>query len=220
MCGTPQRSRMTRTGAESPSSSREPETGVTIGGGAAGFARSHPAATETHRQRLSTLRDMVIKDALLAEYDHEMGTTRKLLERLPDDKLAWRPHEKSMALGELASHLGNIPNWASTILNDASFDLAAAPPNQTPKASRAEILALFDDSTKKTRALMNKSDAEYMAPWSLKRGGQDMFSMPRFAAFRSFVLSHTIHHRGQLSVYLRLNEIPVPPIYGPTADEG
>jgi uncharacterized damage-inducible protein DinB len=163
---------------------------------------------------------MVIKDALLAEYDHEMGTTRKLLERLPDDKLAWRPHEKSMALGELASHLGNIPNWAANILGDASFDLAAAPPNQTPKASRAEILALFDDSTKKTRALMNKSDAEYMAPWSLKRGGQDVFSMPRFAAFRSFVLSHTIHHRGQLSVYLRLNQIPVPPIYGPTADEG
>jgi uncharacterized damage-inducible protein DinB len=162
---------------------------------------------------------MALKDALLPEYDHEMGTTRKLLERLPDDKLAWRPHEKSMALGELASHLGNIPNWASTILNDASFDLAAAPPNQTPKASRAEILALFDDSTKKTRALMNKSDAEYMTPWSLKRGGQDVFSMPRFAAFRSFVLSHTIHHRGQLSVYLRLNQIPVPPIYGPTADE-
>jgi uncharacterized damage-inducible protein DinB len=194
--------------------------GVTIGGGGAGFVRSHAAASKTHRQRLSTLRDMVIKDALLAEYDHEMGITRKLLERLPDDKLAWRPHEKSMALGELASHLGNIPNWAGNILGDASFDLAAAPPNQTPKASRAEILALFDDSTKKTRALMNKSDAEYMAPWSLKRGGQDMFSMPRFAAFRSFVLSHTIHHRGQLSVYLRLNQIPVPPIYGPTADEG
>jgi uncharacterized damage-inducible protein DinB len=162
---------------------------------------------------------MAIKDALLAEYDHEMGTTRKLLDRLPDDKLAWKPHEKSMALGELASHLGNIPNWAGRILNDASFDLAGLP-HQTPKASRAEILALFDESTKKTRALMDKSDAEYMAPWSLKRGGQDMFSMPRIAAFRSFVLSHTIHHRGQLSVYLRLNQIPVPPIYGPTADEG
>ena len=162
---------------------------------------------------------MPLVDALLPEFDHEMTVTRKLLERVPDDKLAWRPHEKSMALGELASHLSNIPNWAGTILNDLSFDLASLP-HQTPKASRAEILALFDESTKTTRALMDKSDAEYMAPWSLKRGGQDMFSMPRIAAFRSFVLSHTIHHRGQLSVYLRLNQIPVPPIYGPTADEG
>lgn len=219
MCGTPHRSRMMRTGAESPSTSSEPETGGTIGGGGAGVDRSHAAASETHRQRLSTLRGMAIKDALLAEYDHEMGTTRRLLDRLPDDKLAWRPHEKSMALGELASHLGNIPNWAGRILNDLSFDLASLP-HQTPKASRAEILALFDESTRTTRALMDKSDAEYMAPWSLKRGGQDMFSMPRIAAFRSFVLSHTIHHRGQLSVYLRLNQIPVPPIYGPTADEG
>jgi uncharacterized damage-inducible protein DinB len=209
-----------RTGAETPSTSSEPDTGGEIGGSGAGFARSQAAASRTHEQRLSTLRAMAIKDGLLAEYDHEMGTTRRLLERLPDEKLTWKPHEKSMALGELACHLGNIPNWAGTILNDASFDLANAPPNQTPKASRAEILALFDESTKKTRALMDKSDAEYMAPWSLKRGGQNWFSMPRIAAFRSFVLNHTIHHRGQLSVYLRLNEIPVPPIYGPTADEG
>jgi uncharacterized damage-inducible protein DinB len=163
---------------------------------------------------------MALKEGLLAEYDHEMGTTRRLLERIPDDKLAWKPHEKSMALGELACHLGNIPNWAGAILNESSFDLAARPPNQAPKTSRAEILALFDDSTRKTRGLMDKSDAEYMAPWSLKRGSQDWFSMPRIAAFRSFVLNHTIHHRGQLSVYLRLNQIPVPPIYGPTADEG
>jgi uncharacterized damage-inducible protein DinB len=163
---------------------------------------------------------MAVKDALLAEYDHEMGTTRRLLDRIPDDKLAWKPHEKSRALGELASHLGNIPNWASLILNASSFDLAEAPPDAAPKTTRADILALFDDSTKKTRELMDKSDADYTAPWSLKRGGQDMFSMPRIAAFRSFVLNHTIHHRGQLSVYLRLNEIPVPPIYGPTADEG
>jgi uncharacterized damage-inducible protein DinB len=163
---------------------------------------------------------MTVKDALLAEYDHEMGSTRRLLERIPDDKLGWKPHQKSMALGELASHLGNIPNWADAILNASSFDLAEAPANREPKTSRADILALFDDSTKKTRGLMDKSDAEYTAPWSLKRGGQDIFSMPRVTAFRSFVLNHTIHHRGQLSVYLRLNEIPVPPIYGPTADEG
>jgi uncharacterized damage-inducible protein DinB len=162
---------------------------------------------------------MAVKDGLLAEYDHEMGTTRRLLERIPDDRLEWKPHEKSMALGELASHLGNIPNWGSAILNESSYDLAEAPHN-APKSSRAEILALFDDSTKNTRSLMDKADADYLAPWSLKRGGHPMFSMPRIAAFRSFVLNHTIHHRGQLSVYLRLNQIPVPPIYGPTADEG
>ena len=162
----------------------------------------------------------MLKDALLAEYDHEMGTTRKLLERMPDDKLTWKPHDKSMALGELASHLGNIPNWGSAILNDSSFDLAGRPPNQTPKATRAEVLALFDDSTKRTRALMGKTDPEYLAPWTLRRDGQDMFTMPRIAAFRSFVLSHMIHHRGQLSVYLRMNQIPVPAIYGPSADEG
>jgi len=163
---------------------------------------------------------MAIKDALLAEYDHEMGTTRRLLERIPDDKLQWKPHEKSMALGELASHLGNIPNWAGNILNESSFDLASAPPNQEPKKSRAEILELFDGSAKKTRAMMDKVDGEYMASWTLKRGGHEIFSMPRVSAFRSFVLNHTIHHRGQLSVYLRMNQVPVPPIYGPTADEG
>jgi uncharacterized damage-inducible protein DinB len=163
---------------------------------------------------------MALRDALLAEYDHEMGTTRKLLERIPDDKLAWKPHDKSMALGELASHLGNIPTWGDAILKDSSFDLANAPSNQTAKTTRADILTLFDDSTKRTRALMDKTDPEYMIAWTLLRGGQVMFTMPRMAAFRSFVLSHTIHHRGQLSVYLRLNQVAVPAIYGPSADEG
>jgi uncharacterized damage-inducible protein DinB len=163
---------------------------------------------------------MAMKDALMAEYDHEMGTTRRLLERVPDDKLAWKPHEKSMAFGAIATHLANLANWGSTILTDTSFDLANAPPNLLSMQSRAEILALFDASTTRTRALMDRDDVSYMAPWSLKRGGQDMFTLPRIAAFRTFVVNHTIHHRGQLSVYLRLNDIPVPPIYGPSADEG
>src|SRR5580765_1135429 len=101
MCGTPHRSRVMRTGAARPASSSAPDTGGTIGAGRTGCGRSHAPAMETHRQRLSTLRGMAIKDALLAEYDHEMGTTRRLLERIPDDKLDWKPHEKSRALGEL-----------------------------------------------------------------------------------------------------------------------
>lgn len=163
---------------------------------------------------------MAIKDGLMAEYDHEMGTTRKLLERVPEDKLAWKPHVKSMSLGGLATHLGNIPNWGSRILNETFFDLAGAPPNLAELPSRAAILQSFDASTKQARGALDKTDAELMAMWALKRGGQEMFAMPRIAAFKSFVVNHMIHHRGQLSVYLRLNDVPVPPIYGPTADEG
>jgi uncharacterized damage-inducible protein DinB len=164
---------------------------------------------------------MAIKDALLADFDHEMGTTRKLLERLPDDKLSWKPHEKSMALGELATHLSRIPQWGGTILNEPFFDLAANPPPGLPETmTRAGILASFDETRKRTREAMDKTDAEYSSLWTLKRGGQQMFSLPRVSAFRSFILHHVIHHRGQLSVYLRLNDVPVPPIYGPSADEG
>lgn len=163
---------------------------------------------------------MALKDGLLAEFDHEIATTRKLLDRLPDDKLSWKPHEKSMSLGGLGTHLGNIPNWSAAILEQLSFDLATSPPHLAERVSRADILALFDESSRKTRKAMDKTDAEYLAMWSLLRNGQEMFSMPRIAAFRTFVLYHIVHHRGQLSVYLRLNDIPVPPIYGPTADEG
>jgi uncharacterized damage-inducible protein DinB len=163
---------------------------------------------------------MSIKDGLLADFDHEMGTTRRLLDRLPDDKLSWKPHAKSMSLGGLATHLSHIPHWGEIILSLAAFDLAEAPPNPAEKASRAEILAAFDATAKTTRALMDKSDAEYQLVWTLKRGGYQIFSLPRVAAFRSFVIHHLIHHRGQLSVYLRLIDVPVPAIYGPSADEG
>jgi len=162
----------------------------------------------------------MISQMLLPEFDQEMQNTRKMLERIPDEKFNYKPHEKSMTLGGLATHLGNIPNWAGAILNDTSFDLAAAPPNLADKTSRAEILAAFDQSRARTRAWMDKTDAEYVAPWTLRRSGQEVFTVPRVAAFRNFVLHHLIHHRGQLSVYLRLNDIPVPAIYGPSADEG
>jgi uncharacterized damage-inducible protein DinB len=163
---------------------------------------------------------MSIKDGLLADFDHEMGTTRRLLERLPDDRLSWKPHPRSMTLGGLATHLSNIPTWGGAILNEHSFDLAGAPPPLAEKKSRQEILSSFDEVCRNTRATMDKTDAEYQALWTLKRGGQQVFSVPRVAAFRSFVLHHLIHHRGQLSLYLRLNDVPVPAIYGPSADEG
>jgi uncharacterized damage-inducible protein DinB len=163
---------------------------------------------------------MAIKDGLLSEYDHEMATTRRLLERVPDDKLAWKPHAKSKSLGELASHVSNLPLWGLTILNDASFDLAEPLPGASEHHSRQDLVAAFDRAAANTRATLNRTDPEFIAPWTLKRDGHEMFTLPRIAALRSFVLSHMIHHRGQLSVYLRLNDIPLPPIYGPTADEG
>jgi len=163
---------------------------------------------------------MAIKDALLADYDHEMGTTRRLLERLPDDKLTWKPHEKSMSLGGLATHLTRIPEWAGTILNEPFFDLGEAPPPGDEHLSRAAILAAFDAARARTRAWMDKTDGEYTSLWTLKRAGQQVFSVPRVSGFRNFVLHHIIHHRGQLSVYLRLNGVAVPAIYGPSADEG
>lgn len=180
----------------------------------------HPTLPQISATLTPVVRLLMMKDALLAEYDHEISTTRKLLERIPGDKLTWKPHVRSMSLGGLGTHLANLPQWAGAILNDTRFDLAGLPPTLAEKTSHAAILAAFDESAQRARGWMDKTDAEFLARWSLYRGTQEIFSMPRIAAFRSFVLSHLIHHRGQLSVYLRLNDIPVPPIYGPSADEG
>jgi uncharacterized damage-inducible protein DinB len=166
---------------------------------------------------------MPLKDALLPEYDHEFGTVRRLIERAPDAELAWKPHDKSMSLGRLATHLATLPQWSATILNQAAFDLAAMDPDAATAAlgSRDAILKTFDANVSAARAtLAEKTDAELLSPWTLKRDGEEIFTLPRVAAFRSFVLNHAIHHRGQLSVYLRLKDIPVPAIYGPSADEG
>lgn len=165
---------------------------------------------------------MTIRDALLAEYDHEMGTTRRLLERLPDDALDWRPHPRSYSLGELAGHLAQIPMWASRIVAQTELDLGGSPPGRpVPATSRSRVLELFDRNVAQARAeIAGRTDPELTLPWTLRRGGQVLFTLPRLAALRSFVLSHSIHHRGQLSVYLRLKDVPVPAIYGPSADEG
>ena len=163
---------------------------------------------------------MPMVDALLPEFDHEMTITRKLLERVPDDRLSWKPHQKSMSLGGLATHVSNLPWWGQVTLNEPEFDVASTG-NQPESTSRAQVLQTFDRNVAATRAaLTGKSDAELMAPWALKRADQTIFSMPKAAVWRSFMISHIVHHRGQLSVYLRLLDVPVPSIYGPSADEG
>lgn len=165
---------------------------------------------------------MAIKDALLSEYDHEMATTRRLLERVPEQEFGWKPHEKSMTLGQLAGHLANIPHWGTITLKTESFDIVDSGYDGRPKApaSREAMLKEYDAKVAETRQLIvNATDAELLARWTFKRAGAEVFSLPRIAALRSFVMNHSIHHRGQLSVYLRLQNVPLPPIYGPTADE-
>lgn len=162
---------------------------------------------------------MPIVDALLPEFDHEMNITRKLLERVPDDRLAWKPHPKSFSLGELATHLTELAMWGAATLQQSEVNIAEAG-TRVPAASRADLLATFDKNVAATRAqLVGKTDAEFMAPWTLKRGDQTIFSMPKATVWRSFVLNHLVHHRGQLSVYLRLQDVPLPSMYGPSADE-
>lgn len=163
---------------------------------------------------------MAIVDAILPEWDHETRTTRRLLDRIPDAELGWKPHPKSMTLGGLATHLASLLSWGMVILNDPSFDLAGAGPNLQPMASRAEVLQTFDRNVSAVRAaLIGRTDPELLVPWTLKRANHELMTLPKIAAFRSFLLNHMIHHRGQLSVFLRLRDVPVPAIYGPSADE-
>ena len=162
---------------------------------------------------------MALVDALLPEFDHEMTMTRKVLERVPDDKGDWKPHPKSYSLGTLATHIANLPTWGSETLNRSEIDVGGTPPLPA-LPSRSEILATFDRNVAAARAaLSGKTDAELAAMWSLRRSGKTLFSMPKSTVWRSFVVSHLIHHRAQLTVYLRLLDVPVPALYGPSADE-
>ena len=165
---------------------------------------------------------MAIVDALLPEYDHEMATTRRLLDRVPDAEFSWKPHDKSMSLGQLSGHLANIPTWCSAVLDLTEFDLASVGDGARPQvpASRYALIKEFDEKVSAARAkLVKRTDAELTSPWTLRTGGHEIFTMPRISAIRSFVMNHSIHHRGQLSVYLRLKNVPLPSMYGPTADE-
>ena len=164
---------------------------------------------------------MLIRDALLPEFDQETATTRRLFERIPDDKFSFKPHPKSMDMASLATHVCELTNWTPETIGKDSVDLAAFDPSQRKiAASRAELLDMFDKAVVNARtALAKAEDAQLMQPWSLKSGDQVFFTMPKVAVLRSFVFNHTVHHRAQLSVYLRLNDIPVPAMYGPSADE-
>ncbi len=162
---------------------------------------------------------MSIVDALMPEFDHEMSVTRKLLERVPEDRFGWKPHEKSYTLGQLAQHVATLPMWGAITVNQSELDLGGSQ-QLPPVTNRAELLALFDGHVAGTRAaIAGKSDAELMAPWTLKAWGKTLFTMPKAAVWRSFVMSHLIHHRGQLSVYLRIQNVALPSMYGPSADE-
>jgi uncharacterized damage-inducible protein DinB len=166
---------------------------------------------------------MSLAQSLLPEFDREMANTRKTLERVPDDKFVWKPHDKSGSMGWLAAHLANIPGWATFTVTTDFLDMAPNGVKMEPPPSpnnRKDLLALFDKNVAEGHAaLAGASDDHLQKPWSLMSNGQTFFTMPRAECLRTWVLNHNVHHRAQLGVYLRLNNLPVPAIYGPSADE-
>ncbi len=159
-------------------------------------------------------------DPLLMEFDREASTTKKLLERCPDAKLGWQPHAKSMTLGKLAQHLANIPAIAGMAVLKDGLDFATAPPVPPVPATTAEIVRSFETACAAAKTAMAQlDDAKSMGTWTLSNGPVTLAAMPRIAFLRTILLNHSIHHRGQLSVYLRLLDVPVPSVYGPSADE-
>lgn len=160
-----------------------------------------------------------ISASLLPEFDAEMANTRKILERVPDSKFDYKPHEKSMALGRLASHIAEMPNWASHTIQMEVLEMT---PGQKPYMAETteQLLIDFDKYVAEARALIaGASDEDLHKIWTFRWDGKDIMSMPRFAVLRGVVMNHMIHHRAQLGVYLRLNEVEIPGMYGPSADE-
>jgi len=166
---------------------------------------------------------MSLSEMILPEFEHEMASARRTLERVPDAKFDWKPHEKSTSLGGLATHLANIPIWTTHTF--AKDELDIAPPGEPAfrleqAKSTADLLAAFDKNVDEARAtLQGAGDELWFGNWSLLNGGKTIMTMPRAGVMRAFVMSHLIHHRAQLGVYLRLLDVPVPAIYGPSADE-
>ncbi|HSW50850.1 MAG TPA: DinB family protein [Bryobacteraceae bacterium] len=166
---------------------------------------------------------MALRDALLPEFDQEMVTARKHLERVPEDKFDWRPHVKSGTMGWLAGHIAEIPEWAVEGIKKDSVDLAPGGVHVAPPAvpaDRAALLEMFDTNVAAARAAIAEAeDGHLQQNWSLLMNGKTILTMPRTGVLRSFVMNHLVHHRAQLGVYLRLNDVPVPSTYGPSADE-
>ena len=154
----------------------------------------------------------------------ELASTRRCLERMPDEKLGFKPHERSMSAGDLAGHLAQIPFWGVMTFDRVELDIepVGGPAYTRPAVtSVAAELAEFDKRANELKEWLAKtSDEAMMSPWTLLKGGKPVLTMPKIAVYRSFVMNHMIHHRGQLTVYLRLMGIPVPSLYGPSADEG
>jgi uncharacterized damage-inducible protein DinB len=166
---------------------------------------------------------MSIAESLLPEFDHELEATRRVLERVPEDQFDWQPHEKSMTLGVLASHVADIPSWAEASLRHDEYDIAppGGEPYEMPIAGSAdELMKMFEETGKKARDIIaSTSDETFMSTWTLKSGGETVAEMPKIGVVRFFIMNHVIHHRGQLTVYLRLLDIPLPQTYGNSADE-
>lgn len=167
---------------------------------------------------------MALRDSILPEFDHEMAVTRKTLERVPEDKPDWKPHEKSMSMARLAGHVAELPAFVTMALQNDSFNVrpAGGGPSRQPllMSSRKQLLEAFDNNVAGLRSsLSNASDETLMKSWSLLAGDKTIFTAPRIGVVRAFCLNHIIHHRAQLGVYLRMNNVPVPSVYGPSADE-
>ena len=162
-----------------------------------------------------------MNQAIIAELQHESAVTRTVLERVPSEKFGWTPHEKSMSFGKLACHIAEMYLWFDSTLNDTELDFAKFDYKPFEAETTEQLLEFFDANVQAAIGhLQNASDEDLMVNWAMRNGEEVYFSMPRIQVVRAFMLNHIVHHRGQLSVYLRLNDIPVPSIYGPSADEG
>jgi len=162
----------------------------------------------------------MVKQLIIGDATNELATTRRVLERLPEEHMSWKPHEKSMTLGGLATHLINLLNWQIAIFQYPEFDLSTVPLRREPLNKRADVLGEFDANVGKFEKLLAECDDKTLGEeWTLRHGDHIILRQPRAIALRTFGLSHMVHHRAQLGVYLRLLDIPVPSIYGPSADE-
>ena len=163
---------------------------------------------------------MGLIEPMIEEFKREADTTRKVLERIPEEHFAWKPHEKSMSMAALASHIAESFQWVEAIVNSDEFEIDPEQYKPYIAESRAELLAVHDAAVAKALpAMQGRPDDQLLANWQFKARGKVVLEMPRIAFLRGFVLSHLIHHRGQLTLYLRLKDVPLPQVYGPSADE-